>query len=221
MGLENTNSRLLYDHEVLCRSLENICFTTMKNSIAQILFWDLYMSRDISSTLKHICQNEMVPYIWEPWNDTQIQGFFSQDKATLLHIGTMASTSLHRSRCVANCFLLLSFSSGHSHCSSSPGCLWWGHLQSCYAKCSEDHFSKAIWEGIYCQQCKQAPAATDSPSRGLWEIQPSSEWQWVCAYASRCPLSPSLCFTSHIWYSRVFDVSLSDFTLFFLIIWLP
>lgn len=127
----------------------------------------------------------------------------------------------HWSCRVANCLLLFSFPSGHSHCSSSPRCLWWGHLQLCYTKCSQNHFQKAFWEGIYCQQCEQAPAATDSPSWGTWEIQPNSEWQWMCTYAGKCLLSSSLGLTFCIQYSRGFDDSLSDFFWGFLIIWFP
>lgn len=47
------------------------------------------MSKEISFTLKFTCQNEMAPYIWELWNYTQIQCFFRQDEATVLHIGTV------------------------------------------------------------------------------------------------------------------------------------
>lgn len=124
---------------------------------------------------------------------------------------------LHRSPCVANCLLLFSFPLGHSHCSSSPRCLWWGHLQFCYTKRSQDNFQKAFWEGIYCQRCKQAPGARDSPSWGPWEIQPNSEWQWMCTSASKCLLSSSLCITFCVQYRHVFDDSPSDFSLFFLI----
>lgn len=128
---------------------------------------------------------------------------------------------LHQSRHVANCLLWLSFPSGHSHCSSSPRCLWWGHLQFCYTKCSQDHFQKAFWEGIYCQQCEQAPDARDSPSWGPREIQPNSEWQRMCTYASKRLLSSSLCLTFCIQYSHVFDDSPSNFFLFFLTIFFP
>lgn len=51
------------------------------------------MSREISSTLKHTCQNEMAPYTLKHWNYTQIQGFFIQDGVTVLHIGTVTLTS--------------------------------------------------------------------------------------------------------------------------------
>lgn len=127
---------------------------------------------------------------------------------------------LHWSGCGANCLLLFSFSSGHSHCSSSTRCLRWGHLQLCFRKQSPDHFQKAFWEGIYCQQWEQAPAAADFPSRGPWEIQPDNEWQWMRIYSSKCLLS-SLCFTFCIQDSHWFDGFLADFSLFFLIAWFP
>lgn len=127
----------------------------------------------------------------------------------------------HWSHCVANCLLLFSFSSGHSHCPSSTRCLWWGHLQLCFTKQSQDHFWEAFWEGIYYQQWEQAPAATDCPSRGLPEIQPDNEWQWMCIYASKCLLSSSLCLTFWTQDSHCFDYFLADFSLFFLIAWFP
>lgn len=169
----------------------------MKNSRSVLhgsdfIFWDLHMSRKISSNLKHACQNEMASYMWESWNYTQIQSFFSQDEATVLHPGTLILTF---SALVANCLFLFSFLLGHSHCSSSPCCLWWGHLQFCYTKHSKDHFQKAFWDGFYCQPWEQAPAATDSPSRGPWEIQSDGEWQRMRPHASKCPLSSSSCLT--------------------------